>query len=695
MKRQVPIEKLRNIGIMAHIDAGKTTTTERILFYTGKSYKIGEVHDGEAVMDWMEQEKERGITITSAATTCSWKDHIINIIDTPGHVDFTIEVERSLRVLDGTVGVFCAVGGVQPQSETVWRQAQRYHVPRIAFVNKMDRVGANFFNVMDELKNKLSANPVALQLPVGKEDTFTGVIDLIAMEALIFDESSKGSTIEKVSIPAEYHEAALGYRERLIESVCDVDEAIMEDYLDGKEIDTDRIKEAIKRGTQTLSITPVLCGSAFKNKGVQPLLDAIVDYLPSPLAAGEVKGKDSDGQEIVRRPDDDEAFAALAFKVMNDPYVGQLTFIRVYSGGIGVGDTVYNSTTGKKERMGRLVRMFADKREEIKSLHAGEIAAVLGLKNTITGQSLCDSSSPIILESMDFPEPVISIAIEPKSKADQEKLAGGLSRLSMEDPSFKVHSDKDTGDTLISGMGELHLEIIVDRLKREFSVEANVGKPQVAYTESITGSAEENLKYAKQTGGHGQYAHVLIKVEPLESGTGMEFVDKITGGVIPREYIPAVKKGVEESMHTGPCAGYPVQGVRVTLFDGSYHEVDSSEMAFKIAGSMAMKNALKKAGPIMLEPIMDVEVVSPVEYIGDVINDLSSRRGKVLGMDTRADVRVIASQVPLAEMFGYATSLRSLSQGRATFTMQVSHYEPVPTNISEHLKVSRGGQLYG
>jgi len=695
VKRQVPIEKLRNIGIMAHIDAGKTTTTERILYYTGKSYKIGEVHDGQAVMDWMEQEKERGITITSAATTCSWKDHIINIIDTPGHVDFTIEVERSLRVLDGTVGVFCAVGGVQPQSETVWRQAQRYHVPRIAFVNKMDRVGANFFNVMDELKNKLSANPVALQLPVGKEDTFTGVIDLIAMETLVFDESSKGSTIEKVSIPAEYQEAALGYRERLIESVCDVDEAIMEDYLDGKEIDTARIKEAIKKGTQTLSITPVLCGSAFKNKGVQPLLDAIVDYLPSPLDAGIVKGKDDDGQEIVRRPDDDEAFAALAFKVMNDPYVGQLTFIRVYSGGIGVGDTVFNSTTGKKERMGRLVRMFADKREEIKSLHAGEIAAVLGLKNTITGQSLCDSSNPIILESMDFPEPVISIAIEPKSKADQEKLAGGLSRLSMEDPSFKVHSDKDTGDTLISGMGELHLEIIVDRLKREFSVEANVGKPQVAYTESITGSAEENLKYAKQTGGHGQYAHVLIKVEPLESGTGMEFVDKITGGVIPREYIPAVKKGVEESMHTGPCAGYPVQGVRVTLLDGSYHEVDSSEMAFKIAGSMAMKNALKKAGPIMLEPIMDVEVVSPVEYIGDVINDLSSRRGKVLGMDTRADVRVIASQVPLAEMFGYATSLRSLSQGRATFTMQVSHYEPVPTNISEHLKVSRGGQLYG
>lgn len=696
MKRQVPIEKLRNIGIMAHIDAGKTTTTERILFYTGKNYKIGEVHDGEAVMDWMEQEKERGITITSAATTCSWKEHFINIIDTPGHVDFTIEVERSLRVLDGTVGVFCAVGGVQPQSETVWRQAHRYHVPRIAFVNKMDRVGANFFNVIDELKNKLSANPAALQIPIGNEDTFAGVIDLIDMHAILFDDSSRGSDLEIVPIPDEYRESALSYRDKLIEALCDVDEGIMEDYLDGKDIDAIRIRKAIKKGTLSLSLTPVMCGSAFKNKGVQPLLDAIVDYLPSPLDAGVVVGKDDDGQEITRRPDDDEAYAALAFKVMNDPYVGQLTFIRVYSGMVAVGDSVYNSTTGKKERIGRLVRMFADKREEVKSLHAGEIAAVLGLKNTITGQSLCDLSSPIILESMDFPEPVISIAIEPKSKADQEKLSSGLSRLAMEDPSFKVHSDQDTGDTLISGMGELHLEIIVDRLRREFGVEANVGKPQVAYTESITRSAEENLKYAKQTGGHGQYAHVLIKIEPLESGTGMEFVDKITGGVIPREYIPAVKKGVKESLNIGPCAGYPVQGVRVTLFDGSYHEVDSSEMAFKIAGSMAMKNALKKAGPIMLEPIMDVEAVSPVEYIGDVINDLSSRRGKVLGMDTRADVRVIASRVPLAEMFGYATSLRSLSQGRATFTMQVSHYEPVPASISEHLKeVSRGGQLYG
>jgi len=680
---------------MAHIDAGKTTTTERILYYTGKSYKIGEVHDGQATMDWMEQEKERGITITSAATSCSWNDHIINIIDTPGHVDFTIEVERSLRVLDGTVGVFCAVGGVQPQSETVWRQAQRYQVPRIAFVNKMDRVGANFFNVVSELQNKLSANPVALQIPIGQEESFAGVIDLVDMNAVIYDDTTKGSSFEMAPIPDEYADLASSYREKLVESLCDVDESIMDDFLNGKDIDKSRIREAIKKGTLSLTLTPVMCGSAFKNKGVQPLLDAIVQYLPSPLEAGKVIGKDENTQEITRIPSDEEPFAALAFKVMNDPYVGQLTFVRVYSGVINVGDTVYNSTTGKKERMGRLVRMFADKREEIKTLFAGEIAAVLGLKNTITGHSLCDPANPVILESMDFPEPVISIAIEPKSKTDQEKLSGGLSRLSMEDPSFRVHTDKDTGDTLISGMGELHLEIIVDRLRREFGVEANIGKPQVAYTESITRNADENLKYAKQSGGHGQFAHILIRVEPAESGVGLDFVNEISQGVIPKEYIPAVKKGVEEAMLTGPCAGYPVVDVRVVLYDGSFHEVDSSEMSFKIAGSMAMKNVLKKAGPIMLEPIMDVEVVSPVDYIGDVISDLSSRRGKVLGMDTRADVRVIASQVPLAEMFGYSTTLRSLSQGRATYTMQVSHYESVPTSISDHLKVSRGGQLYG
>ena len=695
MKRSVPIEQIRNIGIMAHIDAGKTTTTERILYYTGKSYKMGEVHDGQATMDWMEQERERGITITSAATTCSWKDHFINIIDTPGHVDFTIEVERSLRVLDGAVGVFCAVGGVQPQSETVWRQAERYRVPRIAFVNKMDRVGADFFRVIGEISDKLAANPVALQIPLGKEDSFTGVIDLIEMHAVVYDDETKGAQFKTTPIPEEYRESAEEYRERLIEAVCDVDDQLMEAYLEGREIEKERIKLALKKGALSLKLTPVLCGTAFRNKGVQPLLDAIVDYLPSPREVGAVNGKDESGQDQVRYPDDDESLSALAFKVMNDPYVGQLTFVRVYSGVVNAGETVYNSGTGKKERIGRLVRMYADKREEIKTIHAGEIAAVLGLKNTITGQTLCDPSRPIVLESMDFPEPVISIAIEPKTKADQEKLAMAMSRMSMEDPSFKVHTDRNTGDTLISGMGELHLENIVDRIRREFGVEANVGRPQVAYTESITRAAEEETKYAKQTGGHGQYAHVLIRVEPLQSGSGFEFVDKIVGGVIPREYIPAVRKGAEEALQMGPCAGYPVQDVRVTLFDGSYHEVDSSEMAFKIAGSMAMKNALKKAGPIMLEPIMDVEVVSPSEYIGDIINDLSSRRGRVLGMDTRADVRVIASQVPLAEMFGYATSLRSQSQGRATFTMQVSHYEPVPTSISAQVKDARGGQLYG
>ncbi|MFY9110755.1 MAG: elongation factor G [Desulfomonilia bacterium] len=695
MKRSVPIEQIRNVGIMAHIDAGKTTTTERILYYTGKSYKMGEVHDGQATMDWMEQERERGITITSAATTCSWKDHFINIIDTPGHVDFTIEVERSLRVLDGAVGVFCAVGGVQPQSETVWRQAERYRVPRIAFVNKMDRVGADFFRVIGEISDKLAANPVALQIPLGKEDSFTGVIDLIEMHAVVYDDETKGAQFKTTPIPEEYRESAEEYRERLIEAVCDVDDQLMEAYLEGREIEKERIKLALKKGALSLKLTPVLCGTAFRNKGVQPLLDAIVDYLPSPREVGAVNGKDESGQDQVRYPDDDESLSALAFKVMNDPYVGQLTFVRVYSGVVNAGETVYNSGTGKKERIGRLVRMYADKREEIKTIHAGEIAAVLGLKNTITGQTLCDPSRPIVLESMDFPEPVISIAIEPKTKADQEKLAMAMSRMSMEDPSFKVHTDRNTGDTLISGMGELHLEIIVDRIRREFGVEANVGRPQVAYTESITRTAQEETKYAKQTGGHGQYAHVLIRVEPLQSGSGFEFVDKIVGGVIPREYIPAVRKGAEEALQMGPCAGYPVQDVRVTLFDGSYHEVDSSEMAFKIAGSMAMKNALKKAGPIMLEPIMDVEVVSPSEYIGDIINDLSSRRGRVLGMDTRADVRVIASQVPLAEMFGYATSLRSQSQGRATFTMQVSHYEPVPTSISAQVKDARGGQLYG
>jgi elongation factor G len=695
VKRSVPIERLRNIGIMAHIDAGKTTTTERILFYTGRSYKIGEVHDGQATMDWMEQEKERGITITSAATTCFWKDHIINIIDTPGHVDFTIEVERSLRVLDGAVAVFCAVGGVEPQSETVWRQAERYKVPRLAFVNKMDRVGADFLKVVGQIKDKLGAKPIALQLPMGQEENFTGVVDLVEMKAVTFDESSKGASYNFVEIPFEHKDIAEEYRERLIESLCDVDDAIMEAYLAGKQLGNDAIKTAIKKGTLLGLVTPVLCGSAFKNKGVQPMLDAVVDYLPSPVEVGAIKGKTVTGEETSRNPRDDEPFAALAFKVMNDPYVGQLTFIRVYSGVLNSGDTLYNCSTTKKERIGRLVRMYADKREEIKTLCAGEIAAVLGLKNTITGHSLCDPDKPIILESMDFPEPVISIAIEPKSKTDQERLGFAMSRLAMEDPSFRVQSNHETGDTLISGMGELHLEIIVDRLRREFSVEANVGKPQVAYRETISKTVSETVKYVKQTGGHGQYAHVVISVEPLEPASGFEFVNKIVGGVIPREYIPAVKKGIEESLHIGPIAGYPLQDMRVSLLDGSFHEVDSSELAFKIAGSMALKNAVKKAGPIMLEPIMDVESVCPVDYVGDVISDLSSRRGKVLGMDTRSDVRVVAAQVPLAEMFGYATSIRSLTQGRATFTMQVSHYEPVPSSISETLKVSKGGQLYG
>ncbi|HPC47444.1 MAG TPA: elongation factor G, partial [Deltaproteobacteria bacterium] len=616
---------------------------ERILYYTGRSYKIGEVHDGQATMDWMEQEKERGITITSAATTCSWKDHIINIIDTPGHVDFTIEVERSLRVLDGAVAVFCAVGGVEPQSETVWRQAERYRVPRIAFVNKMDRVGADFERVLAQIREKLGARGVALQIPLGKEDRFAGVVDLVEMKALVFDDVSKGSVYTTVDIPADLRPVAEEYRERLLEVLCDVDDGLMETYLSGEEPAVQAVKTAVKKGTLLGEITPVMCGSAFKNKGIQPLLDAVVDYLPSPVEIGAVRGKSPDGEEAARNPRDDEPASALAFKVMNDPYVGQLTFIRVYSGTLSSGDTILNANTQKRERVGRLVRMFADKREEIGRVYAGEIAAVLGLKNTITGHSLCDPDHPIVLESMDFPEPVISIAIEPKGKADQERLGFALSRLAMEDPSFRVLTDRETGDTLISGMGELHLEIIVDRLRREFSVEANVGKPQVAYRETVTRTVQETCKYVKQTGGHGQYAHVVVSVEPLEAGSGFEFVNKTVGGVIPKEFIPAVKKGAEEALQVGPIAGYPVQDIRVTLLDGSSHEVDSSDLAFKIAGSMAVKNALRKADPAMLEPVMDVEVVSPVDYVGDVISDLSSRRGRVLGMDTRGEVRVVAA----------------------------------------------------
>lgn len=691
LERQNFIRQVRNIGIIAHIDAGKTTTTERALYYTGLTHRIGEVHDGEATMDWMQQEKERGITITSAATTCFWNDHLINIIDTPGHVDFTIEVERSLRVLDGAIGIFCAVGGVQPQSEAVWRQADHYKVPRISFINKMDRMGADFHHVLAQLRDKLGARPVPLQIPLGKEDKFAGVIDLIKMKAIVFDESSNGAKFSCIPIPDEYSSIAHKYRDILLEGLSDIDDNLMEIYLSGAHIDEQFIKDIIRRGTIELSLTPVLCGSAFKNKGIQPLLDAVVDYLPSPKDVGGVKGKTPDGGgDDIRMPTDDEAFSALAFKVMNDPYVGQLTFIRVYSGVLHSGDAIYNSNNLKKERIGRLVRMYANKREDVDAIYAGDIAAILGLKNTITGQSLSDHKRPIVLESMDFPDPVISIAIEPKSKADHERLGMALSRLAIEDPSFKVYSDTDTGDTLISGMGELHLEVIVDRLTREFNVEANIGTPQVAYKETITRGADANVKYAKQTGGHGQYAHVVLKIEPMAAGSGFEFVNRITGGDIPREYIPAVKKGIEAAAALGPVAGYPVVDVRAILYDGSYHEVDSSELAFKVAGAMAFKDALKKASPILLEPIMDVEVVSPEVYIGNIISDISSRRGKILGMDTHRDVRVVAAQVPLAEMFGYATILRSISQGRATYTMQVSYYEHVPVNISENLKVLRG-----
>ncbi len=678
-----PLEKVRNIGIMAHIDAGKTTTTERILYYTGVTYKIGEVHEGTAVMDWMVQEQERGITITSAATTCFWRDHRINIIDTPGHVDFTIEVERALRVLDGAVAVFDAAAGVEPQSETVWRQANKYRVPRIAFMNKMDKMGADFFMSINSMVERLGANPVAVQIPIGAEETFRGPIDLVKMRAFYFDDETLGAKFVEDEIPDEYREQAEEYREKMIEALADVDETIMEKYLNGEEISEEEIKKALRQGTLEMKITPVLCGSAFKNKGVQLLLDAIVDYLPSPIDIPPVKGKTPDGQEAERKASDDEPFAALAFKVMTDPYVGQLTYIRVYSGVMTAGSYVYNITKDKKERIGRLLKMHANKREEIKEIRAGDIAAAVGLKYTLTGDTLCDESNPIILEAMEFPEPVISIAIEPKTKADQEKLSAALAKLAQEDPSFRVTFDEETGQTLISGMGELHLEIIVDRLIREFKVGANVGKPQVAYRETIKVPAKAEGKFIRQTGGRGQYGHVLIDVEPLEKGKGFEFVNKIVGGVIPKEYIPAVEKGVKEAMESGILAGYPVVDVKVTLYDGSYHEVDSSEMAFKIAGSMAFKDACQKANPVLLEPIMAVEVVTPEDYMGDVIGDLNSRRGKVQSMEKRGNSQVIRAEVPLSEMFGYATDLRSKTQGRATYTMQFSHYEEVPKNIAE------------
>jgi elongation factor G len=693
MPRTVSLDKTRNIGIMAHIDAGKTTTTERILYYTGINYKIGEVHEGTATMDWMVQEQERGITITSAATTCLWRDHRVNIIDTPGHVDFTIEVERSLRVLDGAVGVFCSVGGVEPQTETVWRQADKYQVPRIAFVNKMDRLGADFFRVVQMIKDRLGARAVPLQLPIGAEDKFIGVIDLVRMKAIVWEDESLGAKFRDEAIPEELAAAAADYREKLIEAAADSDETIMEKYLEGREISEAELTKAIRSATLAIKIIPVLCGSAFRNKGVQPLLDAVVAYLPSPLDIPPVKGIDPDSQSPDERPAKDDApFSALAFKIMTDPFVGTLSFFRVYSGALTAGASVYNSTKGKRERIGRLLKMHANKREEIKEVYAGDIAAGVGLRTATTGDTLCDENDPIILESIEFPEPVISIAIEPKSKADQEKLGLSLQKLAAEDPSFRVRTDEETGQTIISGMGELHLEIIVDRLLREFNVGANVGKPQVAYKETVRKSVEQQGKFIRQTGGRGQYGDVWIKLEPQQPGVGFEFVDAVKGGAIPREYIPAVEKGIKEATENGALAGYPMVDVKVTLFDGSYHDVDSSEIAFKIAGSMAFKEAARKASPVLLEPIMSVEVVVPEDFMGDVIGDLNSRRGRVLGMDTRPAAQAIDARVPLAQMFGYATDLRSMTQGRATYTMQFSHYEPVPANVAEGIIAKLDGK---
>ncbi|BCS81704.1 elongation factor G [Anaerocellum diazotrophicum] len=685
MPRQFPLEKTRNIGIMAHIDAGKTTTTERILFYTGKVHKMGEVHEGTATMDWMEQEQERGITITSAATTCEWKGHRINIIDTPGHVDFTVEVERSLRVLDGAIAVFCAKGGVEPQSETVWRQADKYRVPRIAYVNKMDIMGANFFNVIDMMKERLGANPVAIQVPIGKEDTFRGIVDLLTMKAIIYVDDL-GKVSQETEIPEDVKDIAEEYRIKLLEAVAETDEEIMMKYLEGEEITVEELKAAIRKATINMQMTPVLCGSSYRNKGVQPLLDAVVDYLPSPVDIAAVKGFSPDtGEEIERKTSEDEPFCALAFKIMSDPYVGKLTFLRVYSGVLHAGSYVYNSTKNKKERVGRLLHMHANHREDVDAVYAGDICAAIGLSNTTTGDTLCDENHPIVLESMEFPEPVIQVAIEPKTKADQEKMGIALQRLAEEDPTFKVSTNHETGQTLIAGMGELHLEIIVDRMRREFKVEVNVGKPQVAYKETIKKSVKVEGKYIRQSGGRGQYGHVWLELEPLERGAGYEFVNKIVGGVIPKEFIPSVDAGVQEAMQSGVLAGYPVVDVRVTLFDGSYHEVDSSDMAFRIAAAQAFREGMKKADPVLLEPIMKVEVVVPEEYMGDVMGDINSRRGRIEGMELRGNAQVIRAYVPLAEMFGYATDLRSKTQGRGTYTMQFDHYEEVPKNIADKI----------
>ncbi|HUL10879.1 MAG TPA: elongation factor G [Methylococcaceae bacterium] len=690
MARSTPIERYRNIGIMAHIDAGKTTTTERVLFYTGVSHKIGEVHDGAATMDWMEQEQERGITITSAATTCFWKgmdnsfpQHRINIIDTPGHVDFTIEVERSLRVLDGACAVFCAVGGVEPQSETVWRQADKYGVPRLAFVNKMDRAGANFLRVVDQIKNRLGGNPVPLQLPIGAEENFKGVVDLLKMKAIYWDEASQGMRFEERDIPAEMLKACEEWRGKLVEAAAEANEELMDKYLEGAELTIEEIKKAIRMRTIASEIVPTLCGSAFKNKGVQAMLDAVVDYMPSPIDIPPVKGVLENESEGDRSASDDQPFSALAFKIATDPFVGALTFVRVYSGVLSSGDTVYNPVKGRRERIGRLVQMHANNREEIKEVRAGDIAAAIGLKDVTTGDTLCDQRDIITLERMEFPEPVISVAVEPKTKADQEKMGIALNKLAQEDPSFRVHTDEESGQTIISGMGELHLEIIVDRMKREFGVAANVGAPQVAYRETIKKTVEQEGKYVRQTGGRGQYGHVWLRIEPREPGAGYEFVNGIVGGVVPREYIPAVDKGVQEQIQNGILAGYPVVDVKVTLFDGSYHDVDSNEMAFKIAGSMGFKEGARKANPALLEPIMKVEVVTPEDYMGDVVGDINRRRGLIQGMDDAPSGKIIRCEVPLSEMFGYATDLRSATQGRATYSMQFEKYMEAPTNIAD------------
>ena len=690
MARKTPIERYRNIGVMAHIDAGKTTTTERILFYTGVSHKLGEVHDGAATMDWMEQEQERGITITSAATTCFWKgmegnypDHRINIIDTPGHVDFTIEVERSLRVLDGACTVFCAVGGVQPQTETVWRQANKYKVPRLAFVNKMDRAGANFMRVHEQMQSRLKAHPVPVQLPIGAEEKFEGVVDLVKMKAIYWDDSTQGMKFDERDIPPELLESAKLWREKMLETAAEANEELMNKYLEEGDLSVADIKQGLRIRTIGNEIVPMLCGSAFKNKGVQAMLDAVLDYLPSPVDIRAINGEKENGEPAERHANDDEPFAGLAFKIATDPYVGQLIFFRVYSGVVASGDTIYNPVKGRKERIGRLLQMHANQREEIKEVRAGDIAAAVGLKEAVTGDTLCDPSDVITLERMVFPEPVIHVAVEPKTKVDQEKMGIALNRLAQEDPSFRVRTDEESGQTIISGMGELHLEIIVDRMKREFGVEANVGAPQVAYREAIKKPVEVEGKFIKQSGGRGQYGHVWLKMEPHEAGKGFEFVDAIKGGTVPREYIPAVEKGLRETLPNGVLAGFPVVDVKVTLFDGSYHDVDSNENAFKMAASIAFKDGMRKASPVLLEPMMSVEVETPADFMGNVVGDLSSRRGMIQGMDDLPGLKVIRAEVPLAEMFGYSTALRSATQGRATYTMEFKHYSEAPKNVAE------------